>query len=591
MVKGGKAIASGGYGCVFYPALKCKTKKKRSSGVSKLLTKKAAQDEFNEAKEIRSVMDKIPGIEKYILLPESMCKPDELTTEDLEDYNVTCKKHIGARQGLNRYTILNMPLGGVDISEYISKNTFGQKRLLAGTNASTFITVNNKIIELLLNAVSKLNEEKLLHADLKAENILIDNDLNCRIIDWGLSFSTQDKPSDHFFTEMEWRPIQFNIPCSTILFSNFYMMEINGMLDEMDFNGKGISPSKIEGYLKKEFPNYLEEYGRGHYDYVTDNFKILIDNLSLNLKPKDMIFKYISNCVYKFIRHNRELSFDINGYINEVFIYNCDIWGLLSCYFDFLKSTYDNSVQAIAFRKQLSSVLYKYMIDCDDSRINIQELAHDLNELNKFMIMEPRRPTPGDLTKSIQKSTYKSPPKSTIQQIILPDDLTKSIQKSTYKSPSKSTIQQIILPDDLTKSIQKSTYKSPPKTTIAPPSSKILATRLSSIKSHLLIHQPKTTDTEESFMKKYDKPKNVRNKRCPNGTRRHKKTGVCETLRRPGTLEQRKHNLSKLSTMRRSDKVKYLNSLSNNIIETRKRKPRCPNGTRRNKNGDCVKKI
>lgn len=565
MVKGGKAIASGGYGCVFYPALKCKTKKKRSSGVSKLLTKKAAQDEFNEAKEIRSVMDKIPGIEKYILLPESMCKPDELTTEDLEDYNVTCKKHIGARQGLNRYTILNMPLGGVDISEYISKNTFGQKRLLAGTNASTFITVNNKIIELLLNAVSKLNEEKLLHADLKAENILIDNDLNCRIIDWGLSFSTQDKPSDHFFTEMEWRPIQFNIPCSNILFSNFYMMEINGMLDEMDFNGKGISPSKIEGYLKKEFPNYLEEYGRGHYDYVTDNFKILIDNLSLNLKPKDMIFKYISNCVYKFIRHNRELSFDINGYINEVFIYNCDIWGLLSCYFDFLKSTYDNSVQAIAFRKQLSSVLYKYMIDCDDSRINIQELAHDLNELNKFMIMEPRRPTPGDLTKSIQKSTYKSPPKSTIQQIILPDDLTKSIQKSTYKSP--------------------------PKTTIAPPSSKILATRLSSIKSHLLIHQPKTTDTEESFMKKYDKPKNVRNKRCPNGTRRHKKTGVCETLRRPGTLEQRKHNLSKLSTMRRSAKVKYLNSLSNNIIETRKRKPRCPNGTRRNKNGDCVKKI
>lgn len=565
MVKGGKAIASGGYGCVFYPALKCKTKKKRSSGVSKLLTKKAAQDEFNEAKEIRSVMDKIPGIEKYILLPESMCKPDELTTEDLEDYNVTCKKHIGARQGLNRYTILNMPLGGVDISEYISKNTFDQKRLLAGTNASTFITVNNKINELLLNAVSKLNEEKLLHADLKAENILIDNDLNCRIIDWGLSFSTQDKPSDHFFTEMEWRPIQFNIPCSNILFSNFYMMEINGMLDEMDFNGKGISPSKIEGYLKKEFPNYLEEYGRGHYDYVTDNFKILIDNLSLNLKPKDMIFKYISNCVYKFIRHNRELSFDINGYINEVFIYNCDIWGLLSCYFDFLKSTYDNSVQAIAFRKQLSSVLYKYMIDCDDSRINIQELAHDLNELNKFMIMEPRRPTPGDLTKSIQKSTYKSPPKSTIQQIILPDDLTKSIQKSTYKSP--------------------------PKTTIAPPSSKILATRLSSIKSHLLIHQPKTTDTEESFMKKYDKPKNVRNKRCPNGTRRHKKTGVCETLRRPGTLEQRKHNLSKLSTMRRSAKVKYLNSLSNNIIETRKRKPRCPNGTRRNKNGDCVKKI
>ena len=37
MNKGGKMIDSGGYGCVFYPALLCKNKTTRRNGVSKLM--------------------------------------------------------------------------------------------------------------------------------------------------------------------------------------------------------------------------------------------------------------------------------------------------------------------------------------------------------------------------------------------------------------------------------------------------------------------------------------------------------------------------------------------------------------------------
>ena len=48
-IKGGEAIASGGFGCVFSPSLKCKgTKKRDKNKISKLMTKKHAIQEYKE---------------------------------------------------------------------------------------------------------------------------------------------------------------------------------------------------------------------------------------------------------------------------------------------------------------------------------------------------------------------------------------------------------------------------------------------------------------------------------------------------------------------------------------------------------------
>ena len=52
VIKGGEVIGSGGYGCVFSPALKCKNqtrnKKYIHSHITKLMVKKYAVKEFNE---------------------------------------------------------------------------------------------------------------------------------------------------------------------------------------------------------------------------------------------------------------------------------------------------------------------------------------------------------------------------------------------------------------------------------------------------------------------------------------------------------------------------------------------------------------
>ena len=51
---GGKVIASGGFGCVFSPALKCQGERTRGKNrIPKLLTKKHALSEYNEIKEFK----------------------------------------------------------------------------------------------------------------------------------------------------------------------------------------------------------------------------------------------------------------------------------------------------------------------------------------------------------------------------------------------------------------------------------------------------------------------------------------------------------------------------------------------------------
>ena len=45
---GGEALASGGFGCIFKPALKCKNKKERVEGVSKMSIEQHGNQEIDE---------------------------------------------------------------------------------------------------------------------------------------------------------------------------------------------------------------------------------------------------------------------------------------------------------------------------------------------------------------------------------------------------------------------------------------------------------------------------------------------------------------------------------------------------------------
>ena len=119
---GGVAVASGGFGCIFKPALKCKNEKTKSSGVSKMSIEQHGKQEMLEIERIRDKLKKVTNYSKYYLLDVELCKPDKLTVEDMKQFDKKCfsltryninEKNVNNR--LDRLTILNMPDAGVDL--------------------------------------------------------------------------------------------------------------------------------------------------------------------------------------------------------------------------------------------------------------------------------------------------------------------------------------------------------------------------------------------------------------------------------------------------------------------------------------------
>ena len=54
---GGKLIASGGYGCVFSPSLKCENQDFiNNNNISKLMTTKHAQDEYIQINKYKNII-------------------------------------------------------------------------------------------------------------------------------------------------------------------------------------------------------------------------------------------------------------------------------------------------------------------------------------------------------------------------------------------------------------------------------------------------------------------------------------------------------------------------------------------------------
>ena len=90
----GAAIASGGYGCVFQPALSCKSSSGQPSpdGVSKLMIKRHVKSEMDEVNRVAAYVRKIPNSQEYFLIDGiSVCDNlAPLTQDDKRGFDSKC---------------------------------------------------------------------------------------------------------------------------------------------------------------------------------------------------------------------------------------------------------------------------------------------------------------------------------------------------------------------------------------------------------------------------------------------------------------------------------------------------------------------
>ena len=425
---GGKARTSGGFGCLFKPALKCKNTlnydKIKGNGkseklVTKLMTTDHARDEYKQITEFKDILINIPNYQNYFLVNGfSICEPAELTKEDLEDFDDNCdalkKKKITAaniNQNLDKILALNMPDGGLDVDDYVFDITDPKKIRTAYTE------LNNSLVDLLVNGIEPMNQVNLYHCDVKGSNILVQNEndkenlslipetnntLITRLIDWGLSIYKKDKSSNAGIPDkLDRRPFQFNVPFSVILFNKKFQEKYDRFLKKH---------LKVDYYEIREFViNYIfywnKERGPGHLKTINSIVKHLSYNELTaieNKKVKDHIIEYeftyyyiveyLSKILFKYTTNGK---LNLLEYFNRIFLKNIDVWGLTMIYMVFLDHIHElffnknknnlTNVSHDEFNQKIKYIIIHFLFETPTEAIDINKLAAELQSLNNLI--------------------------------------------------------------------------------------------------------------------------------------------------------------------------------------------------------------
>ena len=448
---GGEALASGGFGCIFKPALKCKGKDTRIDGVSKMSIERHGEQEMLEIERIKDRLTTIKNHQQYYLLDVEMCKPDKLTDEDKKQFDKKCfaltrynisEKNVNNR--LDRLTILNMPDAGIDLHDWI----VGNGKI---TREKMFL-LNDLVIRLLKYGVRPMNEAGVIHHDLKDRNIMIDKHLETRIIDWGLAGVVKDNKIPE---EIMNRPLQFNTPFSSMILSNEFKLNYNVFLQRVKDGIILFNSMNVRNYVINEYLIKLSRY----YDYSVDNimlFKMIFspginnDTYLSEVKYDDLIeygyyLYYLSNYITDILMKYTtvDMEFDMDTYFMDVYMYNSDVFGLMTVYYNYFEVDLANIELEEETKKiylnRVRSLLVEHIYSNGGEKIDINKLINSIKDLNGIIDSENTLLSVSTFKRnySISKDINNSPTR--VDDLISrSNSMTKSRSRSKTKSKSRS---------------------------------------------------------------------------------------------------------------------------------------------------------
>ena len=322
--RGGDVIGSGGFGCVFRPALKCSRKKQRVHGmVSKLMTRRHTKREYSTIKGIKQRLRDIPQYTDYLLIDKvSTCTPAPLTDSDLSNFDKKCKvmkKHNditskNVNKNLSRLMVLELPDGGIGLQTYYHNMK----------EVSDFRHINQELIDLFTRAIIPMNSIGVYHGDIKESNILVNPHTHgVGLIDWGLSFYTK-KRSGRIPKILKNKPFQYNLPFSVILFNKTFDTMYIACLEKYRDPSRG----KVTEFVRNFTEAWMDKRGDGHMDTIDDIWRIVANDQDVDVVDT-FIVPYLTDILMEYTHRKK---FDKTSYFNEVFLPNLDIWGLLMAY-------------------------------------------------------------------------------------------------------------------------------------------------------------------------------------------------------------------------------------------------------------------
>ena len=401
---GGKVLASGGFGCVFSPALKCEGEKKREKGkISKLMTERHAIEEYEEIVSIKSKIDTIQNYSNYFVINDAtLCKPDKLTASDLTEFSSKCtalpKDNItraNINKNLDKLMSLNIPNGGLPVDDFLYE---------AGSLENIYKT-HTSLVKLLRNGIIPMNSKNVYHCDIKDSNVLVEEtsgELKTRLIDWGLS--TEYVPFENNSFPKTWRnrPFQFNVPFSVIIFSDSFVEKYTKYLAD----GGVPEETQLKPFVIDYINFWMKERGAGHYKFINEIMFSLFSNsltsISEGSKPivietqitMDYIINYIVDVLVHFTKFKSDGSLNLREYLDTVFIQIVDVWGFISVYYPIIELLANNYSKLTKLElkifNQIQFIFCEYLYNPRHEPIDMSILYSDLKDLGNLIHIKIR---------------------------------------------------------------------------------------------------------------------------------------------------------------------------------------------------------
>lgn len=424
VVRGGKVIDSGGYGCVFKPALRCKTiepvKTTPSNSlsqkvvyVSKLMKARDAEEEYNLLNKFSTIIinsGKRSMLRFMVLSGITMCHISP-TEEDKEDYIKDCSR-LAEKNGVNNITdlvSLNIPYAGKNLLKMFNELRL-QNNLL---NRAITIEYFKRMRNLFQGGVFVLYQTtpKIIHGDIKEENMLcqysdtftnIYDDI--KLIDWGLSFTYNERNRRdqlEAVRQISRRPLQFNLPFGVLLFSDyFYRKYTSDVLEPLRSN-----PRRLNELVGSFCDSYYDDsfFKNGKDDSKADSLKDFNTFIYMVMGEADRsilglsLTSYIRLHLFKIlIKYTRDGIFDKYKYAYEYYLPMVDTYSFILTYGSVLSyllqsrkntprmTSTTNIDKLILF---ITSQLKKYCLEFDETingdryRRNVSQSIHEMTEL------------------------------------------------------------------------------------------------------------------------------------------------------------------------------------------------------------------
>lgn len=187
-------VSSGGQGCIFRPAIKCKSKKKnknRSRNKKRLskisFHKKSSDREFTMDEVVRL----IPGHDQWAILWDEYCdSPPYRFLKSHTDIDDCFRKHPQKHSSGTTFPMLVGDYGGLSLSAYgdkhLTKKTFATQKAF-----DAFLKPLSSMISKLHIGIQSLQEHNISHGDLSIRNVVISKG-TMRMIDFGMASRKSD---------------------------------------------------------------------------------------------------------------------------------------------------------------------------------------------------------------------------------------------------------------------------------------------------------------------------------------------------------------------------------------------------------------